>query len=327
MRVELRAPLTERILTRLGPLRGVGMVAWAVVFQPALLFANLARPSSAPYMPEERLWQFFVTWAIVVLLSLWGIRRVYSHMLGLQPLLDELVPSSVGRRDHPFRGVGSAWVPIIFAILGAAVFSGPELVRFPGWWTTGLFLANPIGGLPLVTFLWIYIVLLVGLSRLGRMSLSLRPFQLDRSLGLAPLGVMAFRAFGFFAVISVALAIFGGPDLRAAIFNIALLLLAAVMLFVSLTRLHRQAMTAKTRYVAEAHRLYAQAFAALGQPLSLERLTAGASSLNAAEALERRVAGIQEWPLNEGLIARLAAIVTGLTAAILARVILSRVGL
>lgn len=138
---------------------------------------------------------------------------------------------------------------------------------------------------------------------------------------------MAFRAFGFFAVISILLAIFGGPDLHAAIFNLALLLVAAALLFVSLTRLHQQVMIAKNRYLTEAHRLYAQAFETLNHPISLEALTARAPSLNAVEALERRIAAIQEWPLNEGLIARIAAIVTGLTAAILARFILSRIGL
>ncbi len=52
-----------------------------------------------------------------------------------------------------------------------------------------------------------------------------------------------------------------------------------------------------------------------------------ALELQAADALERRAAAIQEWPFDEGILRAIAAIVTSVTAAIFARLVLSQLGL
>jgi hypothetical protein len=51
------------------------------------------------------------------------------------------------------------------------------------------------------------------------------------------------------------------------------------------------------------------------------------TQLNAAEALEKRSAGIQEWPFDEVLTGRIAIIVTSVVATVIARIVLDAIGL
>jgi hypothetical protein len=53
--------------------------------------------------------------------------------------------------------------------------------------------------LPLLTAVWVYLALLLGLNRLGRRTLSLTAFPKDLSLGLSEAGRLAFTAFGMHA--------------------------------------------------------------------------------------------------------------------------------
>jgi hypothetical protein len=48
---------------------------------------------------------------------------------------------------------------------------------------------------PLMTAVWVYLALLLGLHRLGRRTLSLAAFPQDLSLGLGEVGRLAFTAF------------------------------------------------------------------------------------------------------------------------------------
>jgi hypothetical protein len=53
--------------------------------------------------------------------------------------------------------------------------------------------------LPLLTAVWVYLALLLGLDRLGRRTLSLTAFPEDLSLGLGEVGRLAFTAFWIYA--------------------------------------------------------------------------------------------------------------------------------
>lgn len=321
----VRPPLTERILRRLRGPRWLWVLAWAAVYPAAVEVIPSAPPLMLP--PDARL-RFYAFWVLAVIATTWGSRLFYREVNALQPLLNELLPESGDPGTHPFREMGSTVGALAFAFLNAAVFSGPELVRSPGAAGAALFAANLIGGIPALTFLWLYVALFVGLNRLSRSQLALRPFQVDRSLGLAPLGALAFNAFLFLAPAAALLTVFGGtPDVRSTVFSLAIILGGSVLLFISLSGMHRQLIAAKARHLADVRRLYAQAYGTFDRPISLEALSGRAAVLNAVEAQERRAEAIQEWPLSEGLIARFAAIVTGLTAAVLARFLLSRVGL
>ncbi|HET6948248.1 MAG TPA: hypothetical protein VFJ45_10610 [bacterium] len=321
----LQPPLTERILARLGRPRWIWIALWVTGYQLSIIVAQ-AQTGLRIFPPGEDL-RFYAAWGFLALVGLSAIRTVFRDVAGLQPLLDELIPPGEKAGANLFRGLDSTWGPLTIALLNAMLFSLPEFLKSPAPATAVLVLANFVSGIPAITFLWMYVVLLLALNRLGTVGLTLRPFQIDRSLGLARFGALAFKVFVLLAAGSIPMAFFGTPDLRTVVVNIGILVGASALLFVSLHRMHRQVVTAKAAYVAQARRLYAEAYASLGTPVSLHALTAQAASLNAAEALERRASTIQEWPLDEGLIARLAAIVTSLTAAILARFLLSRVGL
>jgi hypothetical protein len=48
---------------------------------------------------------------------------------------------------------------------------------------------------PLWTAVWVYLTLQIGLNRLGRGHLTLEAYRGDRSLGLRPVGRLAFTGF------------------------------------------------------------------------------------------------------------------------------------
>jgi hypothetical protein len=95
----------------------------------------------------------------------------------------------------------------------------------------------------------------------------------------------------------------------------------------SVYRLHRQLVAAKRHYLSRVRSLYAEALPPLESAWSLETVSAQSGHLYAVEVLQRQVADIREWPFNEALVARVAAIVTSVLGIIAARLILSRFGL
>jgi hypothetical protein len=100
---------------------------------------------------------------------------------------------------------------------------------------------------PAMSFLWTYGAILAGLDRLGRSRLALDLFPQDRSLGLGPVGAVAFTGFWLtFAAASPLLLSSGQDETTFAISVIAVL--ATVLLFVlSMARLHGQMRAAKSR--------------------------------------------------------------------------------
>jgi hypothetical protein len=159
------------------------------------------------------------------------------------------------------------------------------------------------------------------------MPLQLVPFEEDRSLGLRSLGSVAFAGFVIFTAGMLPLMAAQWRDPRGAITFLLILLGAVALFFASLQRLHCQMRTAKAAALQQAHHLYVEAFRPIRAQWSLDRAAEQSARLAAAESIERRAAAIQEWPLDESLLARLAAIVTTVVGVILARLILSRFGL
>jgi hypothetical protein len=78
---------------------------------------------------------------------------------------------------------------------------------------------------------------------------------------------------------------------------------------------------AKRSHMELARQLYADAYAPLVRSPSVRTLRAQTSLLGAAESLERRSAGIQEWPFDEVLPGRIAIIVSTVVATVIARII------
>ena len=83
----------------------------------------------------------------------------------------------------------------------------------------------------------------------------------------------------------------------------------------------------KERELALARELYAQAYEQVGVAPTLEALERQRNLLGAADALEKRAAAIQEWPIDEGTFARVITITTSVIAMTIGRLILDPFGL
>ena len=174
---------------------------------------------------------------------------------------------------------------------------------------------------PVMTFVWTYIWLLIGLDRLGRSRLALQPFPQDRSLGLGAVGSLAFSGFALLvaAAVPTLLATTGNPNT----FVIALTILGVnvPIFFRSMWRLHHQMSAAKAHYVTESRALYAAAYQPLRGNPTLSVLRRQAAVLDAARSLEERAERIQAWPINDGLIAIIGFVVAGVTSGVVVRFI------
>jgi hypothetical protein len=91
-------------------------------------------------------------------------------------------------------------------------------------------------------------------------------------------------------------------------------------------RLHGQMAAAKKRYVADARRLYADAYAPLRERPDVETLTVTSSPLSVAQSLDERAAGLPTWPVDEGTARFVAVIVTGVITSLIVRALFAAVG-
>jgi hypothetical protein len=157
-----------------------------------------------------------------------------------------------------FRAVGSIPGPLALTVLVAAVTSAG------GWATYGP--VPPLAALPLallymlpiLTYVWVYLVILFELDRLGRRPLAVEGFPHDRSLGLATLGSLASTGLGILLVAAAPVLIAGSDEPVTLGISLTILAISLGSFVLSIWRLHRQMVVAKTRYVAVARRLYAE---------------------------------------------------------------------
>jgi hypothetical protein len=97
--------------------------------------------------------------------------------------------------------------------------------------------------------------------------------------------------------------------------------------FLSLVRLHRQMVAVKRDELANARRLYEEAYAPVRAEGTLAALDRQRQLLSAADGLESRARAIHEWPIDEGTVARVITIATSVVAITIGRLILDPLGL
>ena len=318
--LDLGIPITERVLHRLPGPRWVLIALWAaIVLATPFVLAGAKRVVGSDAALDgvgELASQAVLSY--VVALLLFGVARLVDHASALGPDVERL---TVGWADSEAARRWDAAGPILLSagvVLVAAARSWsmngviPTIVVLP-------FLALAV--VPVMTFVWTYLCLLVGLDRLGRSRLALQPFPQDRSLGLGAVGSLAFSGFVLLvaAAVPTLLATTGNPTT----FAIALVILGVniPIFFRSMWRLHGQMSGAKARYVHEARALYADAYAPLRTEPSQAVLRAQAPVLDAARALEERAERIQVWPIADGLIAIIGFIVAGVASGVVVRFI------
>ncbi|MGH3132256.1 MAG: hypothetical protein ACRDNY_00675, partial [Gaiellaceae bacterium] len=182
-------------------------------------------------------------------------------------------------------------------------------------------------GIAVWTFLWTYGCLHVGLDRLGRERLHPNAARVDPSLGLQPLGDVAFMGLWMFLAWLVPVLLTGLPDVVGVVIGFVVLGSGLAAFFLSLVRLHRQMLEVKATELATARKLYAEAYEPVRTAGTLEALDRPRQLLAAADALESRARAIHEWPIDEGTVARVVTIATSVVAITIGRLILDPLGL
>jgi hypothetical protein len=319
--LDLGVPITEVLLRHLPGPRWALIVVWAiaVLITPFVLAGAkwLTEASDSIDGLGELGPQGVLTYVVALLLV--GVARLVDQASALRPDIDRLTSNgtqtSRAARRWDFAG------PVALTVLVVLVAS------WSSWSTIGVrltlvvlpFLALAV--LPVMTFVWTYVRLLIGLDRLGRARLALEPFPQDRSLGLGAIGSLAFRGFVLLvaAAVPTLIATTGNPT--TFVIALAVLVVNIPIFFGSMWRLHRQMSGAKARHVNDARVLYAAAYEPLRTDPSLSVLRAQAQVLDAARAIEERAEHIQVWPIDERLIAIIGFIVAGVTSGLVVRFI------
>jgi hypothetical protein len=323
----VRAPLTERVLDRLGPPRVAWILAWSLVaLVSPLVFAAAIRLSGRPLAGGDVV-ELLTTQgvlAFVVFVLLIGTGVLSRQAAGVVADVASLLPGPVA--PPLFWRTGSIPGPAILTLLTVAVVSvGGFAVYGP---------VPPLAALPLLTiylvpiltFVWVYVMILADLDRIGQHALKLDVFPYDRTLGLAKVGSLASTGLAllFTAAVPVLLVAVDEPVTLAIAIVIVAGTLAAFLW--SMWRIHRQMDAAKERYVETSERLYRDAYAPLRERSDIEVLEAQATVLTAAEALDQRAHGLPTWPIDESTGRFVVVIVTGVITSLVVRVLFAAIG-
>lgn len=321
--LELGIPITELVLHRLPGPRWALIVLWAVaVLMTPFVLAGakwLTGSSSDIDGVGEVVAQGILTYVVAVLLV--GVARLVDQASALRPDIQRLTNDKTEISDAaPTWSIAGPVVLTLVVVLVTSWNSWSVNGVLP---TMGVIPFVALAVLPVMTFVWTYVRLLIGLDQLGGARLALEPFPQDRSLGLGAVGSLAFRGFGLLVAAAV-------PTLLATTRNPTTFVVALVILgvnipifFGSMWRLHRQMSGAKARYVNDARALYAAAYEPLRTDPSLSVLSTQALVLDAARAIEERAEHIQIWPIDEWLIAIIGFIVAGVTSGVVVRFIIT----
>lgn len=202
-------PLTERVLRRLGPPRWLWILLWALI---ALAYSTAIRLTGPPLGPDEIVntivTQAVLAWAAFVLL--WGGGLVARQATGLSDDIAQLAPG-----DPPtglFGRIGSIRGPLALTAVVSAIASANGWARYgpiPPLASLPLLFAYL---LPILTFVWVYVTILVDIDRLGRRPLALDRFPQDRTLGLEKLGSLASTGLGLVLIAAAPVLIAGADD-------------------------------------------------------------------------------------------------------------------
>ena len=171
------------------------------------------------------------------------------------------------------------------------------------------------------------VVVLRGLDALGRERLRLRPFEVDPSLGLHPLGQLAFKVFLTGIAVAILTILFTATTPSRLAIPVLILLVIVAAFFLSMYRLHQHQVSEKTKLRRWSGQMTAVAVAPLKRELTPECFQTHSLGVLAADTIARQVGAVQEWPVDERVLRVVAAITTSVAAAVFARLLLTRIGL
>jgi hypothetical protein len=320
-------PMTGRILADLPGPRVVWIAAWAVV--PWLnAAANLLLEEEA----RSAIWEQsralvllnYAALSFAVAITLWGAERIARRLEELRATTWDVLELEA---REPFREMNNVVGPLAASAATAIAFAVGALV-VDGWASAILRGATWfVLGVALWTYLWTYASLQLGLDRLGRQHLLPDAARVDPSLGLRPLGGVAFMGLWMLLAWLAPVLLTGLPDVVGVAIGLIVLAGALATFFLSLVRLHRQMVEIKASELTVARKLYAEAYEPVRSAPTLEVLERQQPLLGAADALEKRAQAIHEWPIDEGTLARVITIATSVIAMAVARLLLDPFGL
>lgn len=302
-------------------------VAWsAVALISPFAFATgvgiAGRPLEVGALMNLLLTQAAIAYACFVLLVGTGMlaRRAGALALELAALETDDAHIDLFRRADGRAG------PILLAVIVAAIVSAG------GAMTYGVL--GPLASLPflfvylvpILTFVWVYVTILLDLNRFGRHPLMLRGFPEDPTLGLRGIGMLTSAGLGFLLIAAAPVLIAAGDEPVTLAIGLAIVGLTLAAFVASMWPLHRQMAAAKDRYVTATRRLYADAYAPLAVDASQTTLEARSGALGAARSLDERAQSLQTWPIDEGTQRFVAVIVTGVVTSLVVRAVLATLG-
>ena len=325
-------PLTERILAQLPGPRWVKLATWiaAPILRAAsiVLVLELTGRNTMGWgiglivIPEALVF----TYAIA--LAIWGVAKIAREVSALEPRLAELTYAGQESSPRVFRGMGNTIGPVLLALVVSLALLVVVVVGTEAWWVVlALLVLNVVIHLPLTTLFWTYLMLMLGLNRLGTRHLALEAYGGDKSLGLRPVGRLAFTGFWVFAATLAPILLVSLTFVVSLVIGLLFFIAGVIAFFLSLWRVHEQMGRAKQRQLLRAQTLYEQAYEPLMTTHTLEMLEERSKLLSAAEALERRAEAIQTWPFNDALLARIVVIGLSVITAVIARLVTKPLGL
>ncbi|MBN1248578.1 MAG: hypothetical protein JXC32_13040 [Anaerolineae bacterium] len=343
-----RPTLVERVLALL-PLP----YGWAAVLVAALLgppgslligfleTGDLEASMSAffyGHLPERR-WQeilSIILWFAFYTILFWTIayarRSVIKSRKALTPRLSE-----PGAFDAAFGHVSWLLPALLIGFAIEALFIGDYRARLasaPGPVST---VYEAVSGPPLYlmsgTAIWVYASAVWGLFRLGKGSLRLKPFYEDESMGLKPMAKLSLSLsaayFGLLLIMGLMLLI--GPVRTEYVITVAtLLVLGLVLFFLPLIGAHRR-MKAEKKALREAVRArWEEILAGTLTPTEDEEdepRTFDPGAVLALEALERKVAAAQTWPVDVPILSKLGVMALSIILALVTQIVSNLLGL
>jgi hypothetical protein len=303
----------------------IGLWALVPLLSP-LVFATAIRLSGAP-LPATKFLDLVATqgglaFATAVLLVATGV--LSRRAIELRPIFDQLGGAADGRER--FAPVGSIAGPLVRAAAVAALVSAGGLMAYGP--------VPPLAALPLLfvylvpimTYIWTYLVILLELDRLGRRPLALESFPEDPSLGLEEPASLASSGLAVLLIAVAPVLIVASDEPLTLGISLVVVAISVGGFVLSMWRLHGQMTAARRRFMRVAREIYAEVYGPLRQNPSAEMLDTRASALRAAEALDARARGLLTWPIDEGAMRFLGVVVTTVITSVIVRALFAAVG-
>lgn len=324
-------PLTERILARLPGPRWAKLATWIAMPLLRAVSIMILLELTGRNTLGWGVWLMFIPEALVFMYAIthafWGAAKIARDASALEPKLVELTYAGQEPSPRVFRGMGNTIGPILLALLVSLALL-VVVVGAEAWWIVlALLVLNVVIHLPLATLFWAYLMLMFGLNRLGTRHLSLDAYGGDKSLGLRPVGRLAFTGFWVFAANLAPILLISLTFVVSLVVGLFVFMAGVVAFFLSLWRVHEQMSRARQRQLLRAQTLYEQAYEPLRTTHTLETLQERSGLLSAADALEKRADAIQTWPFSDALLARIVVIGLSVITAIIARLVMKPLGL